>query len=271
MNSGIEDAFAIAWRLVAVVKGYGGEHLLQSYEAEQRPTMIKRLERCDRHVHTHVPRFTWHRENPGLVMAQTEEGKQFRQKIADNLQEEGPETIDRGMELDARYESAVIYQDGSKEPAWEFRRYTPSTRPGARAPALFLKDGKTNIVDLFGKEFTLVTFAPCNEINVIQDVAQEMCIPLKVVELPDEDHAHKIWEANHVLIRADGHVAWRSDSTPSRDTAIDIWKVVTGQVAFPGYEEQTANETELKVLAIAKAVETLAVDEKPRFAAAFQY
>jgi hypothetical protein len=271
MNSGVEDAFAVAWRLAAVIKGYGGAHLLQSYEAEQRPTMIKRMERCDRHVNTHVPRYTWHQEDPGLVMAQTEEGKQFREKIADNLQEEGPETIDRGIELDARYRSPVIYQDDSQEPVWEFRRYTPSTKPGARAPALFLKDGKTNIVDLFGKEFSLVTFTPSHEINVFHEVAQEMGIPLKVVELQDEDQAHNIWGTNHALIRADGHVAWRSDSAPSKDTVVDVWKVVTGQMTFPGYERQTVGESELKVLAIAKAVETMAVDEKPKFAAAFQY
>jgi hypothetical protein len=271
MNSGVEDAFAIAWRLAAVLRGYGGEHLLESYEAEQRPNMIKRMERCDTHVQTHGPRYAWHHESPDLVMAQTEEGKQFREKIADNLEQQGPETIDRGVELDARYRSAVIYQDDSQEPSWEFRRYTPSTKPGARAPALFLKDGNTNIVDLYGREFTLVTFTPSPENNMIQEVAKEMSIPLEVVSLPHEDHAHKIWGTNHALLRADGHVAWRGDSAPSKDTAIEIWKVVTGQMVFPGYEKPTAGETEMKVLAIAKAVETMAVDEKPKFAAAFQY
>jgi hypothetical protein len=271
MNSGVEDAFAIAWRLAAVLKGYGGKHLLESYEAEQRPTMIKRMERCDRHVQTHSPRYAWHQEDPSLVMAQTEEGKQFRNKIADNLQEQGPETIDRGIELDARYKSAVIYRDDSQEPSWEFRRYTPSTKPGARAPSLFLKDGTTNIVDLYGREFTFVTFAPSPEKNMIQQVAEEMCIPLKVVSLPDEEHAHGIWGTNHALLRADGHVAWRGNSAPSKGIAVDIWKVVTGQRAFPGYEKQEVGEIELKVLAIAKAVKTMAVDEKPKFAAAFQY
>ena len=233
MNSSVEDAFAIAWRLAAVLRGYGGERLLESYEAEQRPIMIKRMERCDRHVRTHGPRYAWHQENPSLVLTQTEEGKQFRKKIADNLQEQGPETIDRGIELDVRYRSAVIYQDDSQEPSWEFRRYTPSTKPGARALALFLKDGKTKIVDLYGREFTSVTFTPSPENNMIHEVAEEMSIPLKVVNLPHEDHAHKIWGTNHVLLRADGHVAWRGDSVPSKDTAIEIWKVVTDQMLFP--------------------------------------
>lgn len=44
-----------------------------------------------------------------------------------------------------------------------------------------------------------------------------------------------------------------------------------GSDVIPGIEKPTAGKTEVKVLAIAKAVETMAVDEKPKFAAAFQY
>jgi hypothetical protein len=46
---------------------------------------------------------------------------------------------------------------------------------------------------------------------------------------------------------------------------------VTGQMVFPEYGKPTAGETELKALVVAKAIDTMAVDEKPKFAAAFQY
>ena len=41
--------------------------------------------------------------------------------IADNLREQALETIDRGIEFDARYKSAVIYQDNSQALSREFR------------------------------------------------------------------------------------------------------------------------------------------------------
>jgi FAD-dependent monooxygenase len=271
MNTGVEDALAAAWRLAAIVKGYGGKHLLPSYEVEQRAIMIKRLERCDTHVQAHVPRYTWHAENPSLVMAETKEGEKFRQKIADNLQESGSECMDRGIELDARFKSQVIYQDNTEEPSWEFKKYTPSTKPGARAPALLLKDGSTNIVDLYGREFSLISFLPIDEDNNLSAVANSMNIPLKSVTLDSEDHAHSVWGTNHALIRADGHVAWRGDSIPSIEEATDVWTIVTGQAAFPGYEPVAADAAELKVMTIASSVETMRVDQVPKFAASFQY
>ena len=42
-------------------------------------------------------------------------------------------------------------------------------------------------------------------------------------------------------------------------------------MVFPEYVRQAAGETELKALVVAKAIDTMAVDEKPKFAAAFQY
>ena len=123
MNSGVQDALAAACRLAALIKVYGGPHLIPSYEAEQRTMVIKRMSCCDSHIQTHSPRYKTHSENPQLTFAKTEEGKACRREIAKHLQTAGPETIDHGMELDVRYRSAVIYQDDSQEPPWEFRRY----------------------------------------------------------------------------------------------------------------------------------------------------
>jgi hypothetical protein len=53
--------------------------------------------------------------------------------------------------------------------------------------------------------------------------------------LRDEEHAHNIWGSNFVLLRADGHVAWRGQEAPGCATAKEILDVVTGQKTFPGY------------------------------------
>jgi hypothetical protein len=185
MNSGIEDAIAVSWRLSAVLKGYGGPHLIPSYEAEQRPVMITRLERCNHHVGEHIPRYQWFGENgPDVLMAENEKGEQLRKRIKDQLEASGSECLDRGIELDSRYKSAVIYQDGTKEPGWGFKKYVPSTFPGSRAPHIFLKDGKTSILDTYGPEFSLITFAKGAETPAIESfvqVAEEMAMKLRLL------------------------------------------------------------------------------------------
>jgi hypothetical protein len=62
-----------------------------------------------------------------------------------------------------------------------------------------------------------------------------MGMPLKTVTLIDEKHAQRIWGYNFVLIRVDGHVAWRGQEAPDWDTVREILGVVTGQKEFPGY------------------------------------
>ena len=37
MNTGVGDAADIAWKLAAMLKGWGGPKLLDSYEEERRP------------------------------------------------------------------------------------------------------------------------------------------------------------------------------------------------------------------------------------------
>ena len=227
MNTGMEDSLAVSWRLSALLKGHGGPHLLSSYEAEQRPIMIQRLERCFHHVMEHIPRYKWYTEStPEILMSEDGDGERLRRKIEEQLDGSGSECLDRGIELDARYKSAIIFQDGTEEPSWEVKRYTPGTWPGMRAPHVFRKDGKTSIFDTFGPEWTLVSLSSINmKTNAFEEVAKEIGLPLKLVVLEDEEHAHRIWGSNLVLVRADGHVAWRAQQMPDLEGVREILQV----------------------------------------------
>ena len=43
MNTGIGDAVDLGWKLAAVLDGWGGEHLLSSYESERRPIATRNV------------------------------------------------------------------------------------------------------------------------------------------------------------------------------------------------------------------------------------
>ena len=209
MNFGVEEAVNLGFKLAAAAKGYSGPLLLQSYGLERRPVMIRALEWSDRHVQEHLPWMTWAAESNGLINEDTPEAIALHKKIADHLTKSRPDCSWRGVEMGSRYHSPVIYQDrdGTKEPEWDHYKYIPSTWPGARAPHVFLKDGKTSTLDLYGKEWTLVEFtspsAVPSAIPIFTKVATKLNIPLTPVHLQGEDHVRAIWERNIVLVRPD--------------------------------------------------------------------
>ena len=48
MNTGLQDAYNLAWKLALVVKGEADAALLDSYEAERLPVARRLLETTDR-------------------------------------------------------------------------------------------------------------------------------------------------------------------------------------------------------------------------------
>lgn len=261
MNSGVVDAFDLGWRLAAIIKRYGGEALLKAYSDERRPMMIRALQRSHRHVLEHVVLGgIYDQFSDSLSGNSSEADRKHAMGVAkDYITTSGPETLDHGIELDLRYDhSRFIYPDGTPPVPWTVQSYTPSTRPGSRAPHVFLKDECTSIYDLLGVEWTLVHFITENEediINTFLEAAKGKDFPLKYVVLTGEDHVRKIWERNVVLVRPDTHVAWRANKGPStRQEAENILQVVSGNLLCPGYSEsQTLPKAEQEFLKTAEA------------------
>jgi hypothetical protein len=101
--------------------------------------------------------------------------------------------------------------------------YTPSSRPGCRAPHVWLNDGRSTL-DLFGRGFVMLVFdgqpaaaAPWRE------AARRIGVPLEIISI-DEAAARTVYQKRYVLVRPDGHVTWRSDSMPEVADAI-LYKV----------------------------------------------
>ncbi|MEU2461237.1 FAD-dependent monooxygenase [Streptomyces sp. NPDC012473] len=54
MNTGVQDAFNLAWKLAAAVRGRAGTRLLESYDAERRPIGEEVVARTLRHVRSGI-------------------------------------------------------------------------------------------------------------------------------------------------------------------------------------------------------------------------
>jgi hypothetical protein len=125
-----------------------------------------------------------------------------------------------GIELGYRYEnSPICVSDGTPPPPLDHGLYVASTWPGARAPHVWLKDGRSTL-DLFGKGFTLLVLDGKNiDASEFTAAATNTGIHLDVVIL-DEPKIREAYERRFVLVRPDGHVAWRSDSMPANAAKI---------------------------------------------------
>lgn len=195
------------------------------------------IQRSGIHMETHMALASLLRPDPHLVEADTKEGHGLRKKIHEHYQDHNDENTDLGVEMDHRHRSCVYPRPGetnSAEPPWSPKYYVPSTFPGSRAPHVFLKDG-TPIFNVFGEYWTLVEFPDENiettSSQTILDAAEDIGMPLKHVLLRDEGHARTVWQAPLVLVRPDGHVAWRGERAPDIKVTKEIVAIIVGQKA----------------------------------------
>ncbi|OAP58467.1 hypothetical protein AYL99_07557 [Fonsecaea erecta] len=255
MNTAVGDSFDIGWKLAAVLSGYGGSALLQSYEDERRPVATRNIERSGVHWSQHSFYRNLVSQTGDMVTAQTPEGDDLRRRIAEHVLANDGENKDHGIELGYRYNGSPVIvrdedtEDGDEvEPPWTPRHYIPSTWPGARAPHVFLADGATSVFDLFGRgrEFSLVDFTrEARYIAAFAPAARSLGVPLRPIHLPDEPHVRAVWGRDAVLVRPDDHVAWRCSSSSSTDPGekIDVGHVLAVAVGKESAGDGGGNRT----------------------------
>jgi 2-polyprenyl-6-methoxyphenol hydroxylase-like FAD-dependent oxidoreductase len=211
MNTGIGDVIDAAWKVAALVRGFGGPGLLDSYEAERRPVGRRNMETSHRHIGVHL--------KAGSLLGS---GAQLG-AVASVLEAERGENEYRGIELDYRYDdSPIICPDDSPAPPWNPRAYTPTTRPGSRPPSVVLAGGQP-IYDRFAAPFTLVDFAGTGAADPLLEAAAAHGVPVRRTVVTD-GAARELWERDLVLLRPDHHVAWRGNRA-GRDAAAVLRRV----------------------------------------------
>ncbi len=206
MNTGIGDAIDIGWKLAARLAGWGGKHLLASYEDERRPIgLFNTLEAADNYDKT-----TSMFAAPADIEEQGSRGDLARAAIAALLPPKIKHFAPIGVHLGYRYDpSPLVLSDNSPAPPLEIANYTPTARPGHRAPHAWVAPAHSTL-DLFGDGFTLLRFgAPTGDALI--EKAREARMPLAVVDIDDPAIA-RLYERRLILVRPDGHVAWRDDT-----------------------------------------------------------
>jgi 2-polyprenyl-6-methoxyphenol hydroxylase-like FAD-dependent oxidoreductase len=217
MNTGIGDAVDLSWKLDAAIRGWGGPGLLESYEIERRPvaTRITRFSTANLETMKRVP------ASP-QIDEDSEAGQHVRERVGRAMSEGlAKEWFSLNMHLGNRYvhSPACAYTEPESEQriAAEFEdavNYRPSSRPGCRAPHAWLSDGRSTL-DLFGRGYVLLALGrPSGDANAMLQAATDRGVPLEVVSIVDGSVC-ELYEKHFVLVRPDGHVAWRGDALPA--------------------------------------------------------
>jgi 2-polyprenyl-6-methoxyphenol hydroxylase-like FAD-dependent oxidoreductase len=199
-NTGIHDAYDLAWKLAMAVKGVAGLGLLDTYDAERRPVCRLTMEQAYTRYVTRTATYLHATDYEPLV-------------------------ADLEIELGYRYRSPAIPDDDG------LRHIDPrhsNGRPGSRAPHLWIEQAGRRIstLDLFGRQFVVLAGRNGSDwCNAARDAAAELAGPEIAAycvggdELPvlsgSFAERYGVADTGAVLVRPDGFVAWRAPSVPA--------------------------------------------------------
>jgi 2-polyprenyl-6-methoxyphenol hydroxylase-like FAD-dependent oxidoreductase len=223
MNTGVSDAIDLAWKVQAMLEGWGGNQLLDSYYSERHPIGIRNTsEAADC-----FDRLDAAMKYGDELDEEGSKGDAFRSQLGIDLKEQEKLISSSGTLLGYRYEgSPIVIPDGTEEPADNPRTYTPVARPGHRAPHIWLDEG-VSLLDKLGAGFTLLVFDDLQvNLESMHVAAHTIGLPLKIIKIDDADAAN-LYEKKFVIIRPDMMVAWRSDHLPKNPP--ELFDILRGE------------------------------------------
>jgi 2,4-dichlorophenol 6-monooxygenase len=246
-NTSIQDAYNLAWKLAAVASGQAGEELLETYDAERRPVGRQVVDRAMQSVEDMLPISQALGFRPGQTAAEgwaspdelaadTPAGSQRRAALADAVELQNYQFNAHGVELGQRYDSGALVDDGTPFPPYDRDPelyYHPTTHPGARLPHAWLQHGSqpASTLDVAGHgRFTLLTGIGGGPwLEAAAKLAAEYGIDLTAHTIGygceyadiygDWTRLREIADNGCLLVRPDGHIAYRSQHLPEEPTA----------------------------------------------------
>lgn len=241
-NTSVQDAYNLAWKLAAVLRGQADPSLLETYSAERAPVAERIVKRANQSGREFADLFV----ALGVTEARTEEemvrqieerkantpaGARKREALVKAMEIKNYEFNAHGVELGQFYESTAVVPDGTPRPVPTRDPdlyYEASTVPGSRLPHAWVGDQRRRLamMDLAPYDrFTLLTGVAGEDWEAAaEQVAAELGVPVTAIVIGpgravtdlyyDWAKLREVQESGALLIRPDKHVAWRVDSIP---------------------------------------------------------
>ena len=242
LNTAVQDAHNLAWKLAAVLGGQAERKLLESFEAERQPIGRRNVDwamfTAMNHAVLDAGMGFSPLQSPAMrhasfetFFADTPMGATRRARAAEIFETQRTEFQAHDLEIGFCYVVGALVDDGTPAPIPDPMggKYQPSTRPGQRLPHAWLtRDGQgLSTHDLSGRSGALVLITGSDGAawrNAASAVAQNLGIKLVQAAIgagqtyADADgswaRVREISEQGAVLVRPDNHVGWRSLGAP---------------------------------------------------------
>ena len=204
LNTGLSDAVDLGWKLAAVLEGWGGSSLLDSYEAERRPVQTAVIEAAVENMKVLATDLV-----AEDIDARSPRGDLARGHADAAIQaSKHAEFHSLSLVLDLAYDGSPVIA-GWDEPHPE----RGAARLGARLPHVWLGPGRS-LYDELGDGMSLLVLAEGHQrdVTAIAGAARDAQVPLRVLDLAGR--GLRGYGAGLIMVRPDQHVAWRSTEAP---------------------------------------------------------
>jgi 2,4-dichlorophenol 6-monooxygenase len=236
LNTGVQDAHNLVWKLAAVEKGWAAPALLDTYQEERQPVARYNAEQSLRNaarlfevpeaMGTNEERDTACR-NFGAMLADPARRQAVRAAIANQA-----EHFDMlGLQLGYVYEGRGIIADGTPLPRIDnpVRDFVPSSRPGSRLPHGWVESGGRRIstLDLIAPDCFTVLTGP-RGLAWAETIPAGLGPPIRWLQIGRDVADHDGWWSSvaemesdgALLVRPDQHVAFRSRGAVADASAV---------------------------------------------------
>jgi 2-polyprenyl-6-methoxyphenol hydroxylase-like FAD-dependent oxidoreductase len=250
MNSGVQDANNLAWKLDLVLRGLAHDSLLDTYELERRSKALLTVKAATYNSLHYQAIAEAVRVGEGALLREgriSPEAVSFlRQRVAPHGENS---VLHTGYQLGTVYDSPAICAGGEAPPIPTLRDYVETTVPGVRAPHAWLLDpdgSPVSTIDLWGRHFTLVGHRlPAHWAEACSELARILGLEISLLNVgmpggfrPRDEKFARLFAARAgevTLVRPDGFVAARlgpEDPALARLALEDVLRQVLGLPAL---------------------------------------
>jgi 2-polyprenyl-6-methoxyphenol hydroxylase-like FAD-dependent oxidoreductase len=213
LNTGLEDAVNLGWKLAATLQGWGGERLLDSYHAERHPIFKETgeamiaggIERDRQWLERHHPQ----KDKAEFERAWAEAGAMWAM---------------RRQTYEPHYEGSSIVMGPEGGVCSIHGRMSFKAEAGHHLAPRALSSGR-NVFEELSDGFTLLALDADNQsVRALETAAERRRLPMKVIRDSFAD-GRELYEARLALVRPDQYVVWAGGAAP-RDVDGMMMRVV---------------------------------------------
>ena len=215
LNNGLEDAANLGWKLAALLEGWGGDQLAESYSLERQAIF--------RDVGEDIIG-GWIREDRAFLerYSPSVDRAEFESRFEEQCKEFGR----RLRNFEPHYEGSPVVVGPPGGVISAHGEHTFAARAGHHLPPQQLSSGR-NVFEELGRGFTLLAWdADPAAVTAFEHAAEASGTPLTVVRDSFAD-GRAAYGARLILVRPDQFVAWVGDEAPKDPET--ILRTVTGR------------------------------------------